>query len=1526
MTQGIAAPSIKPRARSEPAPLSFAQERLWFLEQLEPESSVYNICRAYRLLGNLNTSALEASLNEIISRHETLRTAFRLVDGRPVQVVQPIQNISIEYVDLRAIPDNERDAEIQRRIKADLHCAFDLSAGFLLRSTLLRAGDQEHVLILMTHHAAFDAWSMGILTRELWTLYQAFSNGNPSQLEPLPVQYSDYAVWQRDWLQGEVLKAQLLYWKEHLKNLPILNLPTDQPRKARQSFHGARVTITLPEELTRALNEMSHRHGVTPFMTLLAGFQVLLYRYTGQEDVVVGSPVANRRRPELEGLIGFFVNSLVLRGDLSGNPSFRNLLLRTRDLCIAAGTNQDLPFEKLVQELQPERDQSRNPLFQVMFVLQNATRPFTGIPSLRIEPMEVTTTRSPFDLSLFLRERAGKYIGHIEYSTDLFNRDRIDRMASHFQTLLGAIVADPDQPIATLPILTEAERRQMLIEWNDTGADYPKNKCIHQLFEEQVERTPEAIAVKFEDQQITYRELNQRANQLAHQLMTLGIGPEKLVGVCIERSIEMVVGLLGILKAGGAYVPLDPAYPDVRLRFMVEDSQAFVLLTTEATIESRRSRMENGHSLFATLDPRLQIVSLDRDSVTASQRNDKIAKSEVKSSNLAYIIYTSGSTGQPKGVAIEHRNAVNLLHWAKTVYGKNELAGVFASTSICFDLSVFELFVPMTCGGKVILAWNALSLHDLAAKQEITLINTVPSVMTQLLKLSPLPETVRVVNLAGERLKLELVENLYKQASVEKVYDLYGPSETTTYSTFALRTTEGPTTIGRPVANTCVFILDSRLQPVPVGVEGELYIGGDGLARGYLNRPEMTSEQFVRPPFNELCAKRLYRTGDQARYQADGNIEFLGRTDNQVKIRGYRIEPGEIEAVLNQHPTIKESVVLAREPDLNLIGYFVPKAASPIISELRNFLREKLPDYMVPPLLVELEILPLLPNGKIDRIALQSPDNMGPELKEAYVEARTQVEELLAQIWGEILMVRAMSIHDNFFELGGHSLLAIQIISRVREAFQKDVPLSALFDAPTVAGLAATIEKTISAGFDELPLIVRVPRGGPFPLSINQEYLWRLERIIPGTHFFNMPYVYRLSGNLNVAALEQALKDIIRRHEALRTVFICNEEKPLQIVNPLGNFYLPVVDLRVLTSEGKRDEAARLIVDERHQGFDLGKGPLLRTKLIQLTPTESLLLLTLHHIISDHFSVLRIREELLNLYAALCRKEKAPLPEPQIQFADFAVWERKLLDEGLLDYQMSYWKEQLSGRSTEVLLKKPRPHANFYFSRELITFDEDLFRKMRTFAYAQAYTPFIIMVAALSVLIHFHTGQGEIRIGTLVANRSRRDTDDLIGNLTNTVILKLQISSDTTLDALMTDTRTVTLLAFAHEQIPFEYLAQTLGSEQKSRGGLLFETLLIYQRSSAQQTETHGLKFAALEISQERVEAEVVMSTSPLIFRLHESSTTLTGTVNYKSASFSSADMVSMKKALDAILKNMVGANIKRLSVGNLVSFLKSFQ
>jgi amino acid adenylation domain-containing protein len=1514
-------PPIERRAVDGPPPLSFAQERLWFLEQLEPGSAVYNICRASRLTGQLNIAALELSLSEIVRRHEILRSQIRIVDGLPVQIKVAMSRFELPVIGLRSFTETEHEREVRDRIEAEAERQFDFSAGLFLRAVLLQIRNDEHILILTTHHIVADAWSMGILTRELWTLYHAYANGRPSPLQELAVQYANYAVWQREWLQGTALEAQLSYWRKQLQSLPVLNLPTDRPRPAKQSYRGARQPISLPESLTTAVNELSRREGVTVFMTLLAAFQVLLYRYSRQEDVAIGSPIANRSRTELEPMIGFFVNTLVLRTNLMGNPTFRELLLRVRDVCLGLYAHQDLPFEKLVEELQPERDLSRSPLFQVMFVLQNTPRRFLQPSGLSIERVEVLSATSAFDLSLYLREREGKLIGFFEYSTDLFNGSTIERLIDHFETLLEGIVADPEQPISMLPLLTEAERHQLLVEWNDSAADYA-NKCIYQLFEEQVEKTPDAIAVVFHRQQLTYRELNERANQLAHYLRGLGVGPELLVGICVERSLEMVIGLLGILKAGGAYVPLDPAYPIERLGFMLKDSQCSFLLTQQKIIEDGRWRIEDGDLRFSILDPRIKVVCLDSDWPLIAERRQDDLRSGVRAENLAYVIYTSGSTGQPKGVAIEHRNTVAFLCWAKSIFTANELAGVLGSTSICFDLSIFELFVPLSWGGKVVLAENALHLHSMTEKNEVTLINTVPSVMTELLAMGSVPKSVLTVNLAGELLRSEVVKQIYETTTVEKVHDLYGPSETTTYSTFTLRSAEGLPTIGRPISNTRIYIHDGNLQLVPMGVPGELSIGGAGVARGYLNRPDFTAERFISSSFNTSGGERIYRTGDLARYRPDGNIEFLGRMDKQVKIRGYRIELGEIEVVLNQHPTIKESVVVVRDRDSSgekdLIAYFVPKEPLPFaVTGLRNFLRDKLPDYMLPSQFVELRVLPRSPNGKIDRMALRLPNDARPQFIEEFIAPRTEIEELVAQAWQEVLKVKNLGIDDNFFELGGHSLLAVQIISRLQDAFNREIPLRLIFEAPTVADLVGKLENVVRDGQGpKLPPIVPVPRNGPLPLSLNQEHLWRLDQMIPGTHLFNMPYVYQLSGDLKIDALEKALTELIRRHETLRTTFAEVDGRPVQVIQEILAFRLPCIDLRGESADDVSQKAADLILREREAPFDLAKEPLARLKLLRLTDSEYLLLVTMHHIISDHSSMQIFRRELLLLYDAFSQERPSPLTDPSIQFGDYAFWERRLLDAGLLNNQLTYWKKQLAGPASQLEFGKngkPRREPNFHTARRLIELDGTLFRDIKALARRENCTPFMVLATALTILLHFYTGQRDIRMGALVANRGRRETEGVIGHFVNTVILRTYFAPETTLKQLLSQVRRVALMAYAHQELPFERLARLLEEDGIIDRGSLFQVLLNYQHHHFESPQIGGLTFASFDLQQSKEDADLTLTTFNLIINMRESSTTLTGCVNYKTDVIGEEEVNVMLKSFNSLLKNMTAHSVERI-------------
>ncbi len=1105
-----------PRAQDVPLSfeLSFAQERLWFLDQLEPSSAVYNVPVALRLEGAIDAALLKESLSELVRRHETLRTRFENVHGRPVQVIEPFDGLEFPVTDLS--DDSSDLAEARRQCMEEAQRPFDLSQPRMLRATLFRWRPTTHILMLTMHHIAADGWSLGVLLRELGILYQAFSAGKSSPLPELPVQYADFAVWQRNWLSGEVLEKQLSYWKQQLEGAPArLELPTDRPRPPTPSYRGATEEMILPQPLLAALKALSRQEGATLFMTLLTAFQILLGRYSGQQDFTVGMPIAGRNRAEIEGLIGFFVNMLVLRCDMTGDLTFGELLRRVREALLEAYAHQDLPFEKLVEELRPERNMRYGPLCQVIFAMQNTPAGPAKLGELDLSVESVHSGTAKFDLSLHMSEESNGLRALVEYSTDLFDRETIVRLLANFRSLLEGIAASPGERIWNLPLLSSGERKQILVDWNATEVSYPleQDECLHQLFEHQAERTPDAVAVVYGDQQLTYRELNHRSNQLAHHLRDLGVKPDDLVGICMERSLEMVVGLLGILKSGGAYVPLDPAYPKERLDFILEDAQVRVVLTQELLREWAE---------IATSDPADPASTADPD-------------------HPAYVIYTSGSTGRPKGVVITHRSAVALVRWAQSVFDPDELAGVLFSTSICFDLSVFELFVPLSCGGKAILVGNALQLHESPAAAEVTLINTVPSVMKELLRVGTLPPSVHTVNLAGELLGVDLVQEIYRIPTVRKVYDLYGPSETTTYSTFALRRADGPCTIGRPIANTRIYILDARMQPVPIGVAGELCIGGDGLARGYLNCPELTAEKFIAHPFSTEPGARLYRTGDLARYLPDGNIEFLGRMDHQVKLRGFRIELGEIEAALKQHPDVSQCVVTAPEDaagDKRLVAYVVPvleRASAVAIGELRDFIKHKLPDYMAPAAFVMLPNLPVTPNGKIDRKALPEPDrsSAGLGLEREFVAPRTVMELQLAQIWERILGVPTVSVNDNFFALGGHSLLAVRVISEVLKSLQRRLPLPVFFENPTIEGMARELQSKHAHGEPEL--IRLAPGGSPGALFLLEAGigLCRLAHLLKGGPA-SFASVVPLQGEIHGKKSElPSLEELAAAHAAL---------------------------------------------------------------------------------------------------------------------------------------------------------------------------------------------------------------------------------------------------------------------------------------------------------------------------------------------------------------------------------------------------------
>ncbi len=1045
-----------PRAdRGKPLPVSYAQQRLWLLERLGLMGSAYNIPLSLRLSGALERGALERALDALIQRHEVLRTLFREEAGVPVQVPLPTAPPVLRAIDLSTLAPEEIEPEVRRLALEENRRLFDLTRDIPLRALLITLGERSHVLLVTLHHITTDGWSEGLFARELSALYLASLRGEPSPLPELPLQYADFATWQRRQLQGEALQALIDYWKKQLQDIPLLQLPTDHPRGAMQTFRGGSAGFLLPEPVSRELSALCQREGVTMFMVFLAAYALLLQRYTGQERIAVGSPVANRTRKELEPLIGFFVNTLVLRADLQGDPSFLELLRQVRETALGAYAHQELPFEKLVEALNPERRVNQNPLFQVMLGLQEreAVRPTFELPDVEVRPLEYGEPTARFDQELYLWPEGGSYAGVCLYNADLFEPSTIERMLAHLQTLLASIAAAPGERLSRLGRLSPSE--QALLREASRGARRPlPTRCLHEYFEAQAERTPEATALIHPRASLTYGELNRRANQLARYLHTLGVGPEAPVAVCTERSAEMGVGLLGILKAGAAYVPLDPAYPRARLEAMLASCQPPVILT-QAHLEDSLPRSEG---------TRVLLLDADWEHIARHEATPPSPRARLES--LAYVLYTSGSTGTPKGVLVEHRGAATLIDWALSSYPADELRGVLASTSICFDLSVFELFVPLACGGAVILVDNALHLPELPSASAVTLINTVPSAATELVRVGGIPPGVRVVNLAGEPLPNRLAQELYQLGHVERVCNLYGPSEDSTYSTF-LQVARGATrepTIGRPLDSKEVFLLDAHLRQVPFGVPGELYLGGPGLARGYLYAPEQTAARFIPHPFSDEPGARLYRTGDLARLLPDGELEFLGRIDHQVKVHGFRIELGEIETVLSRHPGVREIVVISREDragQKRLVAYLVPSGdEAPPASELRRHVMETLPGFMVPAAFVSLPALPLTPNGKVDRRALPAPEASSPAAPRVHTPPRTDLERRIASVWQELLGVEQIGLEDNFFELGGHSLLTLQLHRRLLELTGATFPLVELFHYPTVASLAAFLDRT----------------------------------------------------------------------------------------------------------------------------------------------------------------------------------------------------------------------------------------------------------------------------------------------------------------------------------------------------------------------------------------------------------------------------------------------------------------------------------
>jgi amino acid adenylation domain-containing protein len=1429
---------------------SFGQERLWFLAQLDPDDVSYIIPLVIGMAGSLDVDALARALAEIVRRHEVLRTTFTSVDGRSIQVIHAPAPLPLPLTDLRALAPAERDEAVRRELAAELARPFDLAAGPMIRARLLALDDDDHVLVVMTHHIVADAWTRGILNREIAALYAAFAAGRPSPLPELPIQYADYAAWQRASLAGPTLDAQLAYWKQRLDGAPrAIELPTDRPRPAVRTNRGDRRILALSQELTRGLKELARREGVTLFMTLLAAFDVLLHRITRQGDVVVGSPIAGRTRSETEGLVGFFLNTLVLRTELSDEVSFKDLLARVKDVCLGAYAHQDMPFERLVQEIAPERDLSRTPIFQVIFNLQNTPTAGMAMPGLTLRGLasEVTTTK--VDLTLIMREEPGGLVGSLAYSTDLFDGATVDRMLAQLRLLLEGAVKEPGKAIGDLVLLADDERQKLLVTWNETAADFPLEARVHELFEEQVDATPDALALVAGGARLTFRELEQRSNRLAHHLRARGVGPDVVVGLLADRSAAMIVGLLGILKAGGAYVPLDPAYPKPRLAQILVDAKSTVVVTAAA-------------ALAVGLDVpglSLSIVRLDADADALAAASDARPDVDVADHHLAYVLFTSGSTGKPKGVAIEHRQLVNYVRGVALRLDLPAGASYAHISTFAADLGNTVLFPPLCLGGTLHVIAEDLTtdpdgLGEYFTREGIDCLKIVPSHLAALLS-GAHPERVlprKLLVLGGEASSWDLVARIEKLAPATRILNHYGPTETTV-GVLTQAVTRGQrdaapiVPLGRPLPNSRVYVLDPSLQPTPVGVPGEVYIGGAGVARGYLNQPELTAERFVADPFRPGPGARLYRTGDRARTLPGGALVFLGRIDFQVKIRGFRIELGEIEAALVGSPGVKEAIVLAQEDasgDRRLVAYVVPDGASALdVAALATRLGERLPDYMIPASIVAIATIPLTPNGKIDRRALGAI--AAPvAADDDFVAPRDPVEEVIAGIWADVFEKDRVGVHDRFSDLGGHSLLAIQIIARTRDAFNAEVPLRAIFEAPTVAGLAEIVQASLREGEGlEIPPIARAPRDGAIPLSFSQERLWFLDQLEPGNSFYNVPLGMRFTGALDAPALQRAVREVARRHEVLRTTFAVVDGKPVQIIHDELELDVPFEDLTALPLAEREPAMRREAAAEVRKAFDLARGPLIRARLLRIDAEDHALLLTTHHIVSDFVTRGILNREIATLYAAFRKGLPASLPELPIQYADYAIWQRRWLDGDVLDRQIAYWKTQLEGAppALDLPTDRPRPPTQSYRGAwDGMVLPPAGVKALKELCRREGVTLFMAFLAAFDVLLHRYTGQGDIVVGTPVANRTRSETEGLIGFFINTLVLRTKVDEDASFLDLLQSVRETCLGAYAHQDMSFERLVQELAPERDPSRAPLFQVLFTLQNQAREVATAEG--------------------------------------------------------------------------------------
>ncbi len=1510
--------ALLPADRSKPLPLSFAQQRLWFLDQLDRSAgAAYHMPAGLRLRGELDLQALRATLDRIVARHEALRTTFVKIDGQAVQrIAPPDSGFALRERDLRHLPGHEQAFALSQLGFDEVGAPFDLAKGPLIRGQLVRLGKTEWVLLVTQHHIISDGWSIGILIREMSQLYQAFSQGQPDPLPPLPLQYADYAAWQRNWMQGAVLQTQLDFWKGYLAGAPeLLAMPADRPRPARQSYAGATVPLTLAPALTASLKALSARHGVTLFMTMLAGWGVTLARMSGQDDVVIGAPVANRQRTEVEPLIGFFVNTLALRVRAGGGLSVAELLAQVKSGTLQAFAHQDLPFEQVVEALRPSRSMGYSPLFQAILNWDSA--PENGrlrMPGLSLTPVEQTYSATQFDLSMFLKDIGDTVEGSLRYATDLFDEASMARLAAHFQAVLAAMAADDSQTVAAIDLLDSAQRRQLLVDFNATAQEAPQGQLVHELFEAQAAAQPHAPAVVYQDQSLTYGELNRRANQVAHYLIGLGVRPDTIVALCVERSVDMLAGIFGILKAGCAYLPLDPSYPADRLAHMLADSEPAALLTQSAL----------AGALPAVAVP---VLALDRhDSAPlAAQPDHNPQVPGLLDTSLAYVIYTSGSTGTSKGVMVEHHSPVNFWRAMQRTTHRHCAADahVALNASYAFDMSlkgILQLLsgrclhlVPqwIRADGPAMLAF--LEQHRIAA------FDCTPSQLAILLKagLAANPRYQPVSVLIGGEAIDQAMWSALRAARGIHFYNMYGPTECTVDATIvAIADCGEQPTLGGPIDNMQVYVLDTHGQPAPLGVAGELYIGGAGVARGYLRRPELTAERFVPDPFSGKPGARLYKTGDVARWLPDGTLAYLGRNDFQVKVRGFRIELGEIESKLAACDGVREAIVIARadnpgQPgDQRLVAYLVMRDGCTLdAAALRTALAASLAEFMIPSAYVALPAFPLTPNGKLDRKALPAPDNAAVA-SAAYDAPQGPVEQRIAAIWQELLELEQVGRNDHFFDLGGHSLLAVQLLSHVREELGVELGLRDLFTHPTLAAFAALADTARPTG---MTAITAADRGKPLPLSFPQQRMWFMAQLDPAASAaYHMPSELRLKGRLNKAALKAALDRIVARHENLRTTFVETDGTPVQVIAPAGSgFALRERDLGHLAGHEQEFTVLQLSTDEAAAPFDMAAGPLVRGQLLRLNDEEHVLLVTQHHIISDGWSMGILVKEMSALYTAFAAGQPDPLPPLALQYADYAAWQRGWLQGAALEQQTAFWKDYLAGAPALLSLPadRPRPAQQSYAgATAALEIDAQVADGLRALAQRHGCTLFMALLAGWGALLARLSGQGDVVIGTSVANRQRVEVEPLIGFFVNSLALRVTLADGATVGDLLAHVKASALQAFEHQDLPFEQVVEALQPARSMGHSPLFQVMLSMNNTPGNDAMTlPGLTLSERPQTQHTTQYDIGL-------RLVDAGERIVGSLEYSTDLFDAATIERLMGQYRLVLAAMAADDAQPVS------------